>query len=40
MLIDQVLKATQGNLSEASTRLGISRPTLRSRLKQLGLTRH
>ncbi|TWU62770.1 sigma-54-dependent transcriptional regulator [Crateriforma conspicua] len=40
VLIDQVLKATQGNLSEASTRLGISRPTLRSRLKQLGLTRH
>ena len=38
ILFADLMNATSGNVSEASTRLGISRPTLRSRLKQLGLT--
>ena len=37
VLLAEVLQATGGNISEASNRLGISRPTLRSRLKHLGL---
>lgn len=37
VLLLEVLAATSGNISEASTRLGISRPTLRSRLKHLSL---
>ena len=37
VLIVEVLKATRGNLSAASTRLGISRPTLRNRMKHLGI---
>lgn len=37
LLITETLKATNNNLSEASTRLGISRPTLRNRIKQLQL---
>ncbi len=36
VVLTEVLKATGGNISEASIRLGISRPTLRSRLKHLG----
>ncbi|KAA5541777.1 sigma-54-dependent Fis family transcriptional regulator [Roseiconus nitratireducens] len=39
LLIQTVLKATGGNLSETSLRLGVSRPTLRNRMKQLGLDR-
>ena len=35
--LSEVLRAVNGNLSEASSRLGISRPTLRSRLRNLGL---
>ncbi len=35
ILIREVLASTGGNLSEASSRMGISRPTLRSRIKQL-----
>jgi two-component system nitrogen regulation response regulator GlnG len=35
ILIREVMKATGNNLSEASLRLGISRPTLRSRMKHL-----
>ncbi|MCC9654347.1 sigma-54-dependent transcriptional regulator [Rhodopirellula halodulae] len=37
ILISEMLKATGNNLSEASSRLGISRPTLRSRIRALGL---
>ncbi len=37
LLFSRVLDATGGNLSEASSRLGISRPTLRNRLKQLNM---
>lgn len=37
ILLRQVLEATGGNISEASTRLGISRPTLRSRIRTLRL---
>ncbi|SMP73816.1 regulatory protein, Fis family [Neorhodopirellula lusitana] len=37
VLIDFVLTQTGGNISEASSRLGISRPTLRNRLRQLRL---
>jgi two-component system nitrogen regulation response regulator GlnG len=37
VVISQVLKATGGNISETSSRLGISRPTLRNRIKQLRL---
>lgn len=37
ILISEVLKSTGNNISEASNRLGISRPTLRSRIKQLRL---
>ncbi|TWU32488.1 sigma-54-dependent transcriptional regulator [Novipirellula artificiosorum] len=37
IMIREVLAANQGNLSATCNRLGISRPTLRSRLKQLGL---
>lgn len=37
LLLRQVLEATGGNISEASTRLGISRPTLRSRIRTLRL---
>lgn len=37
VLIDFVLTQTGGNISEASTRLGISRPTLRNRIRQLRL---
>jgi two-component system nitrogen regulation response regulator GlnG len=37
IMLQEVLKATGGNISEASSRLGISRPTLRSRLNYLGL---
>ncbi len=39
VLLATVLDATNGNLSEASNRLGISRPTLRSRIKHLNLPR-
>lgn len=35
ILIREVLTSTGGNISEASSRMGISRPTLRSRIKQL-----
>ena len=35
--LSEVLDAVGGNLSEASNRLGTSRPTLRSRLRHLGL---
>tara|TARA_R110002049_G_scaffold4601_5_gene32606 strand:+ start:839855 stop:841303 length:1449 start_codon:yes stop_codon:yes gene_type:complete len=38
ILLSEVLDSTGGNVSAASTRLGISRPTLRSRLRQLGLS--
>ncbi len=37
IVLAEVLKASGGNISEASGRLGISRPTLRSRLNYLGL---
>lgn len=37
ILLRQVLEATGGNISEASTILGISRPTLRSRIRMLRL---
>ncbi len=37
VVLSEVLQATGGNISEASVRLGISRPTLRSRLHHLGL---
>jgi two-component system nitrogen regulation response regulator GlnG len=37
IIIRQVLKATSGNISESSSRLGVSRPTLRNRIKQLRL---
>ena len=37
VLIAQVLQATDGNISETSIRLGISRPTLRNRIRQLRL---
>jgi len=37
VLLSEVLKQTKGNVSAASSRLGISRPTLRNRLKHLGL---
>jgi transcriptional regulator with GAF, ATPase, and Fis domain len=36
-LFDEVLKVTGNNLSRASWLLGVSRPTLRARLAQLGL---
>ncbi|WP_167546961.1 helix-turn-helix domain-containing protein [Stieleria maiorica] len=35
VLLRTTLEATGGNISQASHRLGISRPTLRSRLRQL-----
>lgn len=35
ILITETMRATGNNLSEAATRLGISRPTLRSRIKYL-----
>ncbi|NND97207.1 MAG: sigma-54-dependent Fis family transcriptional regulator [Pirellulaceae bacterium] len=38
VLLQEVLDATNGNISEASIRLGISRPTLRGRLKHLRLS--
>ena len=38
ILIPELLKATGGNVSAASTRLGVSRPTFRNRLRQLGLS--
>ncbi|OYP31136.1 MULTISPECIES: sigma-54-dependent transcriptional regulator [Rhodopirellula] len=38
LLVTCVLKACGGNLSETSLRLGISRPTLRTRMRQLGMT--
>lgn len=37
VMVSRVLAACHGNISEASLRLGISRPTLRNRMKQLGL---
>ena len=37
VLFEFVLNQTEGNISEASKRLGISRPTLRNRLRQLRL---
>jgi two-component system nitrogen regulation response regulator GlnG len=37
VVLTETLATTRGNISEASQRLGISRPTLRSRLKHLGL---
>lgn len=37
VLFEFVLNRTEGNITEASKRLGISRPTLRSRLRQLRL---
>ncbi len=40
ILIREALKATGNNISEASARLGISRPTLRTRIKHLGLQHH
>jgi DNA-binding NtrC family response regulator len=33
-----VLMSTQGNMSEAARRLGITRSTLRSKLEGLGIT--
>ncbi|MCC9602172.1 sigma-54 dependent transcriptional regulator [Stieleria sp. JC731] len=38
LLVERVLKSCGGNLSETSIRLGISRPTLRTRMRQLGMT--
>ncbi len=40
IVLKEVLRSCRGNISEASVRLGISRPTLRSRMKQLGLGLH
>ncbi|TWU59165.1 Nitrogen regulation protein NR(I) [Rubripirellula tenax] len=37
VLLQGVLKATGNNISEAAARLGISRPTLRNRIRYLGL---
>ena len=37
VLLEGVLKATAGNISESATRLGISRPTLRNRIRHLGI---
>lgn len=37
LVFTRVLEATGGNLSDAANRLGISRPTLRNRMKQLGV---
>nr|WP_146537589.1 sigma-54 dependent transcriptional regulator [Rubripirellula reticaptiva] len=37
ILLAQVLATSEGNISAASIRLGLSRPTLRSRIKQLGV---
>jgi two-component system nitrogen regulation response regulator GlnG len=37
IVLREVLRSCRGNISEASVRLGISRPTLRSRMKQLGI---
>jgi two-component system nitrogen regulation response regulator GlnG len=37
VLLREVLLATGGNISEAATRLGISRPTLRNRIRHLEL---
>jgi tetratricopeptide (TPR) repeat protein len=37
-LVASALRETQGNISEASRRLGLSRMTLRARLRQYGLT--
>lgn len=37
VLLEGVLKETAGNISEAATRLGISRPTLRNRIRHLGI---
>lgn len=39
LLIDEVMKSTDNNISEAANRLGISRPTLRNRIKHLRLGR-
>ncbi len=39
VLLREVLKATGGNISEAASRLGISRPTLRNRVRHLRLDR-
>lgn len=38
VLIETVLEATAGNLSEAAIRLGISRPTLRNRIRHLQIS--
>ncbi len=35
IVIEHVLQATDGNLSQACQLLGISRPTLRTRIRQL-----
>lgn len=37
LLITEILDATEDNMSEAASRLGISRPTLRNRIKHLRL---
>ena len=37
VLLEGVLKSTAGNISESATRLGISRPTLRNRVRHLGI---
>jgi len=37
VLLQPVLESTGGNIGEASARLGISRPTLRNRMRQLHL---
>ena len=37
VLLEGVLKANNGNISESATRLGISRPTLRNRIRHLGI---
>ncbi|HEY3245964.1 MAG TPA: sigma-54 dependent transcriptional regulator [Phycisphaerae bacterium] len=38
--IVEVLRATQGNLTHAARMLGISRPTLRAKIKNYGIDRH
>ncbi|TWU46991.1 helix-turn-helix domain-containing protein [Rubripirellula reticaptiva] len=37
VVLDYVLAQTSGNISQASKRLGVSRPTLRNRSRALGL---
>ncbi|MCA9140310.1 MAG: hypothetical protein KDB00_26245 [Planctomycetales bacterium] len=37
IILRSTLQVTGGNISQASCRLGISRPTLRNRLRQLGI---